>query len=96
MTSGSQDTSHLGNQVNINIQLSITAIWKKLGGEGLPVRPCSVFICVAGGPRPALCQHCFSEVRGADSQPGIQTRHLSVGIWMGVRISKSKQSPWVR
>lgn len=46
MTSGNQDTSHLGNQVNINIQPSITAIWKKLGSEGLPVRPCSgIYLC---------------------------------------------------
>lgn len=46
MTSGDQDTSPLGNQVNINIQPSITAIWKKLGSEGLPVRPCSsIYLC---------------------------------------------------
>lgn len=46
MTSGNQDISHLGNQVNINIQPSITAIWKKLGSEGLPVRPCcSIYLC---------------------------------------------------
>lgn len=46
MTSGNQDISHLGNQVNINTQPSITAIWKKLGSEGLSVRVCGgIYLC---------------------------------------------------
>lgn len=107
MTSRNQDTSHLGNQVNINIQPSITAIWKKLGSEGLPVRPCSSIYLCSWRSQTSLSVSDAS-VRCMGLNLSLELKHTTflcecgckyyqqVTQEMGAHISKSKQSLSVR
>lgn len=107
MTSRNQDTSHLGNQGNINIQPSITAIWKKLGSEGLPVRPCSSIYLCSWSSQNSLSVSDAS-VRCTGLNLSLELKHTTflcecgckyyqqVTQEIGVHISKSKRSLSVR
>lgn len=107
MTSRNQDTSHLGNQVNINIQPSIIILWKKLGSEGLPVRPCSSVYLSSWRPQTSLSVSSAS-VRYSGLNPRLELKHITflcecehkyyqqVTREIVVLISKYKQSLSVR
>ena len=76
MTSRNQDASHLGNQVNINIQPSIIILWKKLGSEGLPVRPCSSIYLCSWRPQTSLSVSNAS-VRYSGLNPRLELKHIT-------------------